>query len=138
MRLDQRQRLKKLVHSTETAGEDDEGAGVLDKHGLAHEKVVEIERDVQVGVGELLKGQFDIATDREIPAVLRPLVAGLHDAGSAPGNNAEAGPGQQTSCLDRRLVRWIAGFSAGRAEDGYGGGNMGQGVEAVDKLAHNA
>jgi len=53
--LDEGERLPELVHRSEAARKDDEPAGVADEHDLAHEEVVELERDVAVGVATLLE-----------------------------------------------------------------------------------
>jgi hypothetical protein len=52
--LDQGHGLEDLVQRPESPGEDDEGIGILDQHHLAHEEVLELQEEVEVGVGPLL------------------------------------------------------------------------------------
>jgi hypothetical protein len=64
--LDEGERLEQLIHGAKAAREDDEGLGVLDEHGLAHEEVAEVDGDGDVGVIVLLEGQLDVEPN-EVP-----------------------------------------------------------------------
>jgi hypothetical protein len=87
--LDQRQRLEQLVHRPEAARQDDERAGVLHEHRLAGEEVPELDAEIDVRVDRLLVGQLDVAADREPAAFLAAAVRGLHDPGTAAGDDRE-------------------------------------------------
>jgi hypothetical protein len=64
VRLDERQRLEKLVERAVAAREDHEGIGVLHEHDLAGEEVPELDPEVDVAVEPLLPRQLDVAADR--------------------------------------------------------------------------
>ena len=63
--LDESERFKEFVHRAKPTWEDDKGMRIFDKHRFTHKKVAKIQRDIQEGVGRLLKGEFDIAADGE-------------------------------------------------------------------------
>src|SRR6266567_4704382 len=112
LRLDERQRFKQFIHRAEAAGEDHERLRVFNEHGLAHEKVAEVERDIQVAIRSLLEGQLDVTANRDIVTLLRPLIASLHDARAAARDNAKARLRQQTSRLYRSCIGGIIGLCA--------------------------
>ena len=58
--------------------------GVLDEHRLPHEEVAEVDREVEVGIAELLEGELDVAADRVAAGLAGPAVGGLHDARARP------------------------------------------------------
>src|SRR5437870_5724992 len=65
VRLDQRERLKELVHGAESSRKDEEGLRILDEHGFADEEEPEVDRHVDIGIETLLDGQLDGAADGE-------------------------------------------------------------------------
>src|SRR5205823_4488019 len=136
--LDQGEGLEHLVEGAEAAGEEDEAFGVLHEHGLAAEKVTEVEGDVDVRVGALLFGQLDVAADGQAVGLVGAAVGGLHDAGSAAGDDGEAGLGQASAEVAGSGVHRVGFGRACRAEHGDGGPDVGEYVEGVDVLAGNA
>src|SRR5690606_25355598 len=107
------------VQRPEAAGEDHEALGVLHEHRLADEEVPEVERDVDEVVALLLERELDVAADGERPRETRPPVRGLHDAGTAPGDDREARLPEEPRGLHADLVLDIAGPDARGAEDRY-------------------
>ena len=79
--LDQGQGLEELVQRAESAGQDDEGLGVLDEHGLAGEEIPEVDAEIDPVVQPLLERQLDSEADGEPPGLLAPLLT----ASIAPG-----------------------------------------------------
>src|SRR5665647_935519 len=115
--LNERECLERFVERAEAAGEDNEGARVLDEHRFPNEEVSEVHERVDVGVRALLEGQLDVAADRTTPTFLRALVRRLHDARSRPGDDGEAGEGEQARRLLGREILWVVRRGARRAED---------------------
>src|SRR5258708_882542 len=137
-RLDQRQGLERFIERAETARKDDEGARVLDEHRLPDEEVPEVHERVDVRIGTLLERKLDVAADRSSAPFLGALVGGLHDAGACPGNDGESGLGEELCGLLGREILGIVGGRAGGAEDGDAALDLGEVVEALDELTHNA
>ena len=83
--LHQRQDLHQLVERAEAAGKHDQRAREMREPQLAHEEVVELERQARrdVGVGPLLVRQADVEADRLAAGVGGAAVGGLHDAAAA-------------------------------------------------------
>src|SRR5581483_2011470 len=75
--------------------------------------------------------------NRDITALLRALVRGLHNTRPTASDDAKASFGQQFRRLRRCLVGWIVGLHSRRAEDGDRGRNMGKRVKALDEFAHD-
>jgi hypothetical protein len=86
----------------------------------------------------LLKGQLDITANGDVLALLGPFIGGLHHSWATARNNAKASPCKQARRFRGRLIDGIIGAGARRAENGYRGRDMRQGIEAIDKLACNA
>lgn len=61
--LDKHEGFEDFVEGAESSRHDDEGGGVFDEHDLADEEVVEVDEAVEVGVGVLLHGEFDVASE---------------------------------------------------------------------------
>src|SRR5687767_5980691 len=135
--LNQREGLEQLIQGTEAAGEDDERHRVLDEHRLPHEEVAEVDEAVDVGVGTLLEGKLDIAADGLALSLAGALVRGLHDAGAGAGDDREARLGKELRRFLRGTVLRIIRTSAGRSEDRDSLLHRGEGVEALDELAHD-
>jgi len=127
--LDQRERLPQLVHRPEAAREDHEPAGVADEHDLAYEEVVELERDVAVGVAALLERQLDVQAHRQRTGVLGATVGGLHQARAAARDDRHAALSDDARGLAREGVVGVVGLCAGRAEEAGRGAHARQGVE---------
>src|SRR5207253_8858556 len=87
--LNERQCLKEFIHSAKTARENDKGFGILDEHGFAYKEVAEIKRDVKVWIRLLLKGEFYVATYRDVSTFLCPFVGSFHYARATTGYNAK-------------------------------------------------
>src|SRR5918911_543524 len=97
--LDQCESLEEFIHRAKTTREDDKCLRIFDEHGLPYKKVVEVERNVEVGVRALLKGQFDITANRNILAFLSTLISSLHDSRASTGDNAKSRLSKQTRCF---------------------------------------
>ena len=107
--VEQRQDLEGLVHRAEAAGEDGERVRGSRHGDLAREEVLhrhEHRLGVDVGVGELLEGQFDVDAERVLAA--GALGRGLHDPGSGAGDDHPAALGHRRAEFARHLVerRW--------------------------------
>ena len=76
--LDEIGHFEDFVHRAKSAGHCDEGIGILDQHQLAHEEMAEGDPAVEVLVGPLLDGQFDIAANGHAAGVFRAAIGGLH------------------------------------------------------------
>ena len=114
--LHQREGLEDLVEGAEPAGQHDERAGVLDEHDLADEEMVELHEVIDIGIGLLLVGQIDVAADAHPAGLFGPAIGGLHDAGSAAGNDSVARLRQPPAHLPRKLVVPAGLIEPGRAE----------------------
>src|SRR5258708_33099880 len=137
-RLDQRQRLECFIERAETARKDDEGARVLDEHRLPDEAGPEVHQRIDVRIGTLLERKLDVAADRSSATLLGALVGGLHDARACPGDDGESGLGQELGGLLGSEILRIVGGRAGGAEDGDTALDLGEVVEALDELTHDA
>ncbi len=60
--LDEDECFEDFVEGPESSRQNDECGGVFDEHDFADEEVVEIDETVEVGVGVLLHGEFDVAS----------------------------------------------------------------------------
>jgi len=132
--LDERERLPELVHRAEPAREHDEPAGVADEHDLAREEVVELERDVAVGVGALLKGELDVETDRMGARLLRPPVGGLHESRAAARDDRHAALAEGASGRAGQLVVGVVRRGASGPEEARGRADVRQRPEAHPEL----
>ena len=105
--LQQREHFPKLVHRAEAAGKNDESFGNLREPEFAHKEIMKIEAELRtdVGVGELLVGQFDGKTDGFAAGFDGATIGGFHDAGTAAGANDEtARPGSERQRPGRNFV----------------------------------
>jgi len=136
--LNQRERLPELVHRAEAAGEDDEPAGVANEHDLAGEEVVELERDVAVGVAALLEGQLDVEADGQRAGVLGAVVGRLHQAGTAAGDDRHAALADDAGGRARELVVRVVRRRARGAEEARGRTDVRKRLEAHPKLVADA
>jgi hypothetical protein len=135
--LHQRQRLEQLIERTESAGEDHERLSILDQHHLAHEKIAERHRCIDIRIEMLFKGEFDIETDRPRSRFARATVARFHNAGSAAGNNRKTRLTKRPRHIHGRLIHRIVNADARRSENRDRRTNISQHLEAIDKLPHN-
>jgi len=136
--LDQGERLPELVHGAEAAGEDHEPARVADEHDLANEEVVEVERDVAVGVAGLLVRQLDREADRQRAGVPSAAVGRLHQAGAAARDDRHARLADRASDLAGELVVGVVGLRARGAEEAGGGADLGEALEPGPELLADA
>jgi len=132
--LDQRQRLPELVHGPEAAREDDEPAGVADEHDLAREEVVELERDVAVGIAALLERQLVVEPHRQGAGVLSAAVGRFHQAGPAARDDRHAALPDHAGGLARELVIAIVRLRARGAEEAGRGAHARERIEAGAQL----
>ena len=132
------QRLEELIEGAQAAGEDDESTRVLDEHVLAHEEVAELHAEVDVLVQLLLAGELDVAADRQAACLMAAAVDRLHHPGATAGDDREATAREGCPKVAAGLVDGLVRFRARRAEDGYSGPDIVQGVEALDKLRQDA
>ena len=100
--------LEQLVERAVAAGADDERARVAHEHHLAGEEVLEVQRDVEVGVRLLLVRELDVAADRQRPGFARASVGRLHQARAAAGDDREAGVAERGAERARQLVVGVA------------------------------
>jgi len=135
--LDERERLPELVHRPVTAREDHEPAGVAHEHDLAREEIVEVERDVAVGVAALLEGKLDVEAHRQRAGVPGAAVRRLHDPGAAARDDREPALADDAGGLARELVVRVAGGRARGAEEACGGRHAGKRVEALAQLGRD-
>src|SRR5437762_12614958 len=99
--LNERQCLKEFIHSAKTARENDKGFGIFDEHGFAYKEVAEIKRDVKVWIRLLFKGEFYVATYRDVSTFLCPFVGSFHYARASAGYNSKPGFRDYSCCLHR-------------------------------------
>lgn len=136
--LDEGHGLEELVHGAESAGEADEADGVLDEHDFAAEEIAEFEGAGLVAIGELFEGKGDVEADAGAAGFEGALVGGLHDSGSAAGDDGEAAFDEACADLLCEGVVGVEGVGAGGAEDGDGLADLAEHFEAFDELGHDA
>jgi len=85
----------------------------------------------------LLLREGDVAADGLAASLKGALVAGLHDARAATGDDGEARLGEKLRGALGGLVVGVFRAGAGRAEDGDGLAEVGKGLEALDELGHD-
>ncbi len=110
--LQQREHFPKLVHCAEAARKNDEGFGNLREPKFAHEEIMKIEAELgtDVGVGELLVGQFDRKADGFAAGFDGAAIGGFHNARAAAGANDEAArPGSES---ERPGSNFVGEFAA--------------------------
>ena len=95
--LNQSESLEQLVGCSQSSRHDDEGVRVLEKKHLSHEKVIERDPAVQVGIRLLLLRKPDIASDRSTAGVLCSAIRRFHGPGSASRHDSEAQAGEALS-----------------------------------------
>ena len=85
--LRERQDLHQLVQRAEAAGKHDERARQVREPELAHEEVVELERELarDIGIRLLLVRQHDVESDRPAAGIRGAAIGRLHDAAAATG-----------------------------------------------------
>ena len=136
--LDQGQRLEQLVQGAETAGHRDESARVLEKHRLAGEEIAEVDAEPDVRIEPLLVGKFDAETHGCATRLAGPLVAGLHDAGPATGDDGEPTLREVPGDPFRGPVHRVGGCGSRGTEDADCGGQSVEGVESLHELGLDA
>jgi hypothetical protein len=82
-------------------------------------------------------GQLDVRADGQPAGVARAAVGRLHDARPAAGDDREPLLDQLSRQPPRRAVVAVPPPDARRAEDADRRADVGQGVEALDELAHD-
>src|SRR5260370_42367780 len=89
--LGKSQDLEELIERSISAGKDHERFGEIREPELAHEEVMELEREIgrDVGIGPLLERQADVQADGFAARVGGALVGGLHDTGASAGTDDE-------------------------------------------------
>jgi len=135
--LDQHEGLEKLVQGPITTGENDEPVRILEEHHLADEEVAEVQRQVLVGVGNLLVRQLDVQADAARAGLGGPFVGGLHDAAPAAGDDGETRPGQFAGGLLGELVVRVARVGPGGAEDRHCGPHRSELLIPFRELGHD-
>ena len=134
-RLDQGQRLEGLVERAEASREADEGVGVAHEHQLAHEEVVELDSEVDVGIQPLLGWQLDVEPHREGACLAGASVRSLHCPGPAAGDHRHPRLADRAPDLAGLLVLLVARRGPRRPEHADGRTNLGELVEALPELS---
>src|SRR5574337_452404 len=132
--LNQCDRLKQFVQGAETARQDDERNGVLDKHDLPNKEVLEIDQAGQVSVGFLLMRKLDVEADRHATRFIGTLVCRLHRARAPAGDDGVPVLNQQATDLFSHRVGGIIPPDMRRSEDRHCRRNCGKRLQPVDKL----
>src|ERR1022692_1629235 len=110
-RLHQRQDLHQFVERAESTRKHNKPAGEICKPELAHEEVMELERELarDVGVWPLLVRQSDVEPDGLAAGLRSATVGGLHDAAAAAGaNDVPVSVRRETLRPDRDQARELA------------------------------
>lgn len=89
-RLDQRHRFKEFVKGAEPAGHNDEAIGVLEKEHFADEEVPNVDGAIEVGIGFLFEGKFDIDSNASTANVFGAAIGSFHDPRSTAGHDCES------------------------------------------------
>src|SRR5437879_2571256 len=137
-RLDQSERFEELIESPESPWKDHESLRVLDEHRLADEEVMKLDAEIDVLVEALFEWKLDIAAHGEAVPLARPPVGGLHDAGSAPGDDGETGAGELGGQLARGAVHGIGFAHSCGAEKRHRRADRRQRIKALDELGLDA
>ena len=93
---------------------------------------------IEVGVRLLLVRQLDVAPDRATPGLARAAVGRFHDARPAARHDREPRSRKQRRHAAGRLVIWMVGAEARRAEDRDTWANEVERAEAADELEEDA
>src|SRR3954467_12876852 len=83
----------------------------------------------------MMPGPPPVMTAKPASASRRPVSRAAADIGADSGG---AGAGKRAAVLAGGGVHRVGLRRAGRAEDGHGGADLGQRIEAGDELAHDA
>lgn len=136
--LNEHKSLEQFVHGAHAARHDHIGHGIFDKHELAHEEITKIAAGCRIAVGGLLQGQMDVQAHGRPAGLGRSLVAGLHEAGTAAGNDAVAGLHQFAGDTFGLAVNGIIRPGARRTKDRDAMRQFAQGFNAVHDFRHDA
>src|SRR5205814_8224144 len=109
-----------------------------DEDHLAGEEVVELQAEVDVRVLALLEGQFDVEADRTHAGLAGPAVRGLHHAGTAAGDDREAGFAEPAGRPAGELVGGVVFPHACGAEERDRRSDPRKRLEAAPKLVADA
>ena len=87
--LDQRQRLKQLVHGAKSARKNCNGGGAHQKVHFPDPEVMKIKRQIgrHIFIRRLLVRQDDVEPDRDTARIVGAAISSLHHARSAAGDN---------------------------------------------------
>jgi hypothetical protein len=116
------------------AGHDDESRRILDEHNLAHEKVLEFDELVEIGVRFLFLGQPNVAAEAQPAGLMRAAVGGLHQARTAARHDGVSGPCERSAHVAGEGVVRVVFVEPGRAEYGDAGGVEIETLEAAQEL----
>src|SRR5574337_974985 len=131
--LNQCDRLKQFVQGAKTARQDDERNGVLDKHDLPDEEVLEIYKVSQVSVGFLLLTRLDVEADGYTARLVGALICRLHGSRTPAGDDGISVLGQQAADLLGHRVGGIISPDMRRTKDGDSRRNRGERLQPVDE-----
>src|SRR4029450_1663917 len=110
--LHERQDFAHFVERAETAREDHERACEMREPELAHEKIVELERELprEIGIGELLPWEDNVEPDRFRARFFSPAIGPFHDSRTATGaDDVSVGIRRQALGPPRDEPRELAG-----------------------------
>lgn len=138
MRLNERENLEHLVERAEPSWEHGDTRTVLHEHRLADEEIAEADSEIDVPVDSLFVGQLDTEPDGLTAHVGSTAVDGLHDTGTAAGDDRHAPLRDLRAEGTGRLVRLRVPRRARRAEYRDCGAELGERAEAVDELGLDA
>lgn len=135
--LDQRQGFEELIESAESAGHDDKAVGVLEQEDFANEEVAYVDGSIEIGVGFLFEGQFDVDTHTSSADIFRPAVGGFHDSRTAAGHDRESQLCEFPCDLSGEGVIGITLSQASRTEDSDARADEMELAKPLDELPGN-
>ncbi len=136
-RLDQGDRFEEFVEGTETSGHDYKAVGVFQQQHFSNEEVPNVDRTVEVGIGLLFEGEFDVDSDTSPADILCAAIGSLHDPWTATGHDGESETSDCCCQFPRLLVVGIVFAQSRRAEDRDGRANEMKGAEPFYELRHH-